>query len=269
MKKHDILVLPPDINKTDLSFTPIEEDNTIRFGLAGISGINQDTAKDIIEGRPYTSFKQFYDYHKQLQIPIGVDEYGQPINRNSLVTKSKIINLIKSGCFDCFNSNRVALMKWLCFYENPNKESLTMANVNKAIEFGVQFPKDLLRAFRYKQYVVNKANFIGNDPNFKSKKLYLVEPTFALHYFVKECMPVLQEDKDYYYNTNGELIVSDKSLEKALKSKLDGLKEILSDEKVIEEYNKKRLQFEYNSMVTDEVVAHGNNLICQEFVAQY
>lgn len=252
-KAFGVPVLPPSINKSQLNFTPIEEDNTIRFGLAGITGINQDIAKEIIEGRPYTSFKQFYDYHKNLQVCIGVDEDGQEVYRGSLITKSKMINLVKSGCFDEFNPNRIALMKWLCVYENPKKEKLTTANLKHAIELGVDLPKDLVRAFRFKQYVVRKEFLYCNDPNFKSKKHYILDPTFAYPYFEKRYMGKMQEDLDYYHNGQ-DWVVVDKSLEKAMKEDIDKLKQLLNDPFIVDDYNKKELRLKYSEMIDKEDV---------------
>ena len=59
MRKFGINVLQPDIEKSGISFTPNEEDNTILFGLGGISGINLDIAKAIIDNRPYKDFDDF------------------------------------------------------------------------------------------------------------------------------------------------------------------------------------------------------------------
>lgn len=262
-KNFGVPVLPPDINKSQLTFTPIEEDDTIRFGLAGISGINQEIAKEIIEGRPYESFKHFYDYHKSLQVETGeLDEDGAMLYRNSLVTKSKIISLIKSGCFDCFNPNRVALMKWLCVYETGKKEKLTTSNLSKCIELGVELPANLVKAYRFKQYVLSKDFFYRNNVNFKSKKDYYVEPKFARPYLEEHYMSNLIEDRDYYF-VNGDMFIIDKALEKAMSKDLDKLKEYLSDSKVVEDFNKKNLQVEYRNMVeTDDVNKWSFDSVC-------
>lgn len=250
MKSHDIVVSPPDINTSDLGFTPVEADNTIKFGLAGMSGINQDIAKEIIEGRPYTSFKQFYDYHKNAEILCGVDEDGGKIYRKSSVTKSKIITLIKAGCFDCFNPNRVALMKWLAVYETGTKDKLSTSNLPKCIELGVDLPKDLVRAYKFKKYVCNKEFFYCQNATAKSKKDYMLDD-YARGYFEDKYMDKLKEEIDYYY-IDDNIVVVDKSLEKAMKDDLDKLKECLNDKSVIDDFNKKNLQLEYKNMVEDE-----------------
>ena len=271
MKKHNVQVLPPDINTSNLGFTPIEEDNTIRFGLAGISGINQDIAKEIIEGRPYTSFKQFYDYHKELKVLTGeFNEDGQEMYRNTLVTKSKMINLIKSGSFDCFNPNRIVLMKWLCVYETGKKEKLTTANLPKCIELGVNLPKDLVKAYNFKKYVCSKDFFYSVNANAKSKKDYILEPKFAKPYFEEHFMdrrnskgvPYFTEEKDFYYD-NGNMIVVDKALEKAMEKELEQLKGYLNQQDVIDDFNKKNLLSEYRNMIeTDDVNKWSFDSVC-------
>ena len=44
-----IPILPPDVNESDLYFTPIGE--AIRFGLAAIKNVGENTAKAICESR--------------------------------------------------------------------------------------------------------------------------------------------------------------------------------------------------------------------------
>lgn len=264
-KNFGVPVLPPDINKSQLTFTPIEEDNTIRFGLAGISGINQDIAKEIIDGRPYESFEHFYNYHKSLRVDNGEGGY-----RNSLVTKSKMINLIKSGCFDCFNPNRVSLMKWLCVYETGKKESLTTSNLPKCIEIGVDLPKNLVKAYNFKKYVCSKEFFYCNNANAKSKKDYILEPRFAKPYFEEHYIdkknakgvPYFVEEKDYYYD-NGNMIIVDKSLEKGMSDELNQLKEYLNKQEIVDDFNKKNLMLEYCNMVdTNDVNKWAFDAVC-------
>ena len=56
-----ISILPPDVNESDLYFTPVGE--SIRFGLAAIKNVGENTAKAIREARtgqgPFTSLYEF------------------------------------------------------------------------------------------------------------------------------------------------------------------------------------------------------------------
>lgn len=237
MKKFGVDVLPPDINKSEISFTPIEETNEILFGLGGIAKINSDIASQIIENRPYSNFNDFYNKNSY---------------KGSLITKSIMINLIKSGAFSSINgSNPIPIMKWLCVYENPKKESLTMNNMDNAISLKVDLPNDLVRAYKFKKYVIGKKFFYCNDEKFKTKKHYILEPKFAKPYFEEKYADILKEEVDYYYD-NDNLIVIDKSLEKATKKEMNQLKDILNNQEIIDEYNKKMWQKEYMNMVKVE-----------------
>ena len=59
-----ITVLPPDVNSSDLDFTPVGE--AIRFGLRAIKNVGENTVKGILEARAelgrFTSIYQFCDH---------------------------------------------------------------------------------------------------------------------------------------------------------------------------------------------------------------
>lgn len=252
MRNQGINIVPPDINKSSYEFTANEEDNSILFSLKAIAGVGEDAVQDVIEGKPYNSFKQFYDYHKGMKYDTGeVDDKGEVVYRKSKVTKSKMIALIKSGCFDFDNPNRIALMKWLAFYETEQRTSLNGQNLPRAIKLGVALDKENVRAYNYKAYVINKDNLHCQDPNFKSKKHYIVEPNFARPYFETNLVSDLKDGVDYYYEDDS-LIVVDKSLEKALKKKLDKLKQELTKPEIVEEYNKLNSKATYEDMIKSE-----------------
>lgn len=105
----NIYVNSPSINNSGLTFTAKEKDNTILFGLAAISGINKEIAQQIINNRPYTSFQDFF---------------RKNFYQGSLITNSKFIQLIKSGCFDEFNSDRLQVMKEYIELSTPKKKLL-------------------------------------------------------------------------------------------------------------------------------------------------
>lgn len=97
-RKEEIEVLPPDVNSSGLEFTPIE--SSIRFGLAGIRGVGEQAASEIIaertRGGAYTSLHDFC-----FRIP------------NTSVNKRAIEALIKSGAFDSTGYTRRHLLRIL------------------------------------------------------------------------------------------------------------------------------------------------------------
>jgi DNA polymerase-3 subunit alpha len=80
-----ISILPPDVNESDLYFTPIGE--AIRFGLAAIKNVGENTAKAIRDSRHSGGeFKALYDFCERIE----------PRFLNKRVFES----LIKSGAVD-------------------------------------------------------------------------------------------------------------------------------------------------------------------------
>jgi len=80
-----ISILPPDVNESDLYFTPVGE--CIRFGLAAIKNVGENTAKAIRDSRnEQGSFKALYDFCERIE----------PRFLNKRVFES----LIKSGAMD-------------------------------------------------------------------------------------------------------------------------------------------------------------------------
>jgi DNA polymerase III subunit alpha len=80
-----ISILPPDVNESDLYFTPVGE--AIRFGLAAIKNVGENTAKAICEARASQGrFKSLYDFCERIE----------PRFLNKRVFES----LIKSGAVD-------------------------------------------------------------------------------------------------------------------------------------------------------------------------
>lgn len=102
-----------DINKSELSFTPDAETNTIHYGLGGLQGVGNEVAQMIIDNRPYNSVEDFMNKTK--------------------VNKTVMVSLIKSGAFDQFGKRKDIMKQYLYTTINPKKR-LTMQNFNALIE---------------------------------------------------------------------------------------------------------------------------------------
>src|SRR5437660_9964259 len=80
-----ITVLPPDVNSSDLNFTPVGE--AIRFGLVAIKNVGETTAKAIRESRlSQGEFKSLYDFCERIE--------------SRFLNKRVFESLIKSGAVD-------------------------------------------------------------------------------------------------------------------------------------------------------------------------
>jgi DNA polymerase III subunit alpha len=89
-----IRVLPPDIHESGLYFTPVGD--AIRFGLAAIKNVGENTAKAICEARGRCN--NFQHFH-------GFCEAIDPKYLNKRVLES----LIKAGALDCLKASRARL----------------------------------------------------------------------------------------------------------------------------------------------------------------
>jgi len=80
-----ISILPPDVNESDLYFTPVGE--SIRFGLAAIKNVGENTAKAIRESKlAGGAFKSLYDFCERIE--------------SRFLNKRVFESLIKSGAMD-------------------------------------------------------------------------------------------------------------------------------------------------------------------------
>jgi len=80
-----IPILPPDVNESDLYFTPVSE--SIRFGMAAIKNVGENTAKAIREARVAQGrFKSLYEFCERIE--------------SRFLNKRVFESLIKSGAMD-------------------------------------------------------------------------------------------------------------------------------------------------------------------------
>src|SRR6267154_2180215 len=89
-----ISILPPDVNESDLYFTPIGE--AIRFGLAAIKNVGENTAKAIRDSRLATGeFKALYEFCERIE--------------SRFLNKRVFESLIKSGAVDSLGARESML----------------------------------------------------------------------------------------------------------------------------------------------------------------
>lgn len=222
-KEGGVIVKAPSINDSELIFSPHEQDNSILFGLGAISGINNDVTSQILSNRPYASFTDFYNKNAY---------------KGSLVTKSKLIQLIKAGCFDEFEPDRRIVMRQYFILSTPNVTSLAMNNISQIKAARVPIPKSIIGPYNFRKYVCNKQFKYGNHPKFKSKTLYWLDQK-ALKYFENHCKSSMAEGVDYWFEDDRWIVV-DKSLEKLLAPSIETLKDYINTPEFLDKFNKAR-----------------------------
>ncbi len=119
--RHVSIIEMPDINKSRLSFTPNVEKNSILYGLKGIAQITDPTIEEIMMNRPFSSLE---DFLAKVQ--------------KRIVTKPKVINLIKSGAFDSLEGKpREEILRNYILSVSDQKKKLTLQNANMLIDFNL------------------------------------------------------------------------------------------------------------------------------------
>ena len=147
IKSSGVNVASPDINKSTYTFSPDIENNTIRYGLSGITKVGEELVRTIMDGRPYTSLD---DFLKRIKI-----------------NKPQMVNLIKSGAFDCFG-DRVQIMHKYVDSISDTKKRITLQNMKMLIDFGL-IPDDYdleRRVYNFNKYIKKMkldSEFFGLD----------------------------------------------------------------------------------------------------------
>ncbi len=93
-KRFDIRVLPPDVNRSGISFSALPDRHTIVFGLAGIKNLGVPAVESIIKARDEGPFRTFYDFVARVDI--------------RLVNKRALEALVAAGAFDSLNAGHRA-----------------------------------------------------------------------------------------------------------------------------------------------------------------
>lgn len=179
IQQNGVTVAVPDINKSQLDFYPDIATNSIIYSLKAVTSVNTELANRIIAARPFTSLVDFLTR----------------INP----TNVQAINMIKAGCFDSLyppQTYRKAIMEeyvnWAAAQKISRKEKLTMANLDKIIDFGLLPPNLEIsrRVWKYskfmKEYAYDKAN-----------RRYIVDKSNTIKFFKDFYEEDLTIGKDY------------------------------------------------------------------------
>ncbi len=141
IKATGVVVAPPDINESSYTFSPDVENNTIRYGMSGITRIGEDLIKEIIANRPYSSLEDFLSRIK--------------------INKPQMVNLIKSGAFDGFGDREKIMHQYIDKISDAKKR-ITLQNMKMLIDFGL-IPDEYdmqRRVYNFNKYL--KKMKIGN-----------------------------------------------------------------------------------------------------------
>lgn len=188
-KNLGIPVLPPDVNRSEATFTTYN--NTILFGLAAIKNVGLSAVESIIEARKEKPFTSFFDFVARVD--------------TKLINKRTLESLVCAGAFDSLMQNSRA-----SFY----------AAIESALEFG--------RAVQERKSVNMESLFAGggNDhqisepklnkiPEWEQKKILEKEKEFLNFYIsgnpLYQYQPLINSLStlslsDFETNLNGEMV---------------------------------------------------------------
>ncbi len=96
-REQGIDVLPPDVNKSGLSFTVVG--NSMRFGLGAVKGVGTGAVEAVLEARQEGPFRDLYDFCERVDL--------------RRCNKKVLEALIKCGAFDSTGTHRAAMMEGL------------------------------------------------------------------------------------------------------------------------------------------------------------
>ena len=216
-------VLNPDINRSKLGFTPLEEENKILFGLKPISGLGKDAVAVIMEKRPFTSLEDFVKRAIIGEEPIELED-GEVIIDNTMSDKKGVV-VIKSGCFDAMypNKSRRDLMIEYVKMVSPKKNKLTMTNLPHIVDSVPETLKNELNIYKFRNLLFGR-----NKVNMTKE----IEKEFMIKY---------SKDVEYSFN-KGVLIIDQKSFDKVYKKLIEPLRQWVISPQAADIFNKKKMR---------------------------
>jgi DNA polymerase-3 subunit alpha len=96
MRSQGIALLPPDVNESDMGFTPLK--GAIRYGLAAIKGIGFASVNGIIKARDTGPFR-------------SLAELGERVQEGA-INKRVLEGLVCSGAFDSLKADADSVRSW-------------------------------------------------------------------------------------------------------------------------------------------------------------
>ena len=218
MQSYGVKVSLPSINKANFSFTPDIEENQIIFSLKGIMGIGDDVVHTIIEHRPYQSFE---DFHERLY-------------KGGLVTKGQILQLIKAGSFNEFDSP-IEVMKQFLVKEVDVRDKLDGKNLPRIISLGLLDSDELIRykhLHNFKSHISKSVHETIPKPKDRIFILDAFSQTFFFNNFTEK--PIVGWH-------NNQPLVSEKLFKKEYDERMEHITNLYTDVEFIRSFN--RAQF--------------------------
>lgn len=213
LQKRGVKIDTPDVNRAKVGFVPDEKSNSIVFAMKGISKINNETAKAIMEHRPYTSFDDFKQ--RMVEEKHEVLQANGQTQMKSYISNSQLIMLIKAGAFEGIDPrSREELMETHLRSTFKPKSQINAKLVQQVLEMGL-IPlmfQEQLKHYNFREFLKKLPK--ENDKTSKSIKWHTFNTgdasfdDYATNYFATHFELDLIEGRDYRYNEAGQLQVA-------------------------------------------------------------
>ena len=112
LRGQGIELLPPDVNESGAGFTPLE--GAIRYGLAAVKGIGQNSVNGIIEARSGGSFRSFFDFASRIS--------------HGALNKRVLESLACAGAFDSLKTGEQSIHLWRARLHHAIDSALAQGN---------------------------------------------------------------------------------------------------------------------------------------------
>ena len=232
----------PDINSARFGFAPNEQDNSVMFGLRGISRVGEPIIQAILTKRPFVSLEDFCERM--------VDEDGK-----KQISKDRVVNLIKAGAFNKIEKkNRKEILSDFLHKTCEPKNKLTLQN------FAMLIANDLIpEQYAYQIKVYNFTKYIRKQ---KLANNYILDEV-AFDFYNENNYPLtnikqMQDTNGMIVNTIAKTTwdyIYESEMNKVrafIKSNHDNLLQQLNDKLFAAEWNKyasgDELKWELDSM---------------------
>ena len=157
--KYGIKVLPPDINKSFLEYTP--DGNNIRFGLAAIKQVGEPVVEAIIKEREENGdFKNIFDFCKRID--------------TKFVNKKSLEGLIKAGAFSNIEKSRKQLFENIEHILDVTSKEARDRAMGQVSLFAAFENSEELSGVQYQ--------LVGDDSEYTDKEIQMFEKEFLGFY---------------------------------------------------------------------------------------
>ncbi|WP_204256696.1 PHP domain-containing protein [Mammaliicoccus sciuri] len=214
MRRNGVHVKLPDINKSDLEFTPDVKNNAIIYGLKPVKSLNDEIVRNIMNNRPYNSledvFTKLYD--------------------TKLIKNTHIIAMAKSGMLDSFGERKQIMME-VIRYITDLKTTLTMQNVKLLLEANVLEGRPELELIEFRETFKN--NVLRKEASGNSKAKHKIFKVVDMETYDKLIgnEGIVNVMGNYYE-------VNEKEFKKVFDKKISKLKDWLKTEEPIKRANR-------------------------------